>query len=223
MSAAVSSSGLMGHGVDNSQQSVRECHTSQALCVVHTVARFHISVKRGLQISMYHLNSMQCQGIGIVTVERRYISFNCMCHSIHSGMCGQFLRHCLCKRRVNDGNVRCDVEISQRVFDAFVVISDDRKCRYFRSSSRGRGDSAEFCFRPQCREIKRSNQIFKCCFRIFIKCPHGLGCVNWRTAAHRNDPVRLKFAHFCRALHDGFYAWVRLYIFKQFHFHASFL
>ena len=51
-------------------------------------------------------------------------------------MCYQFLWHCLCKFRINDCNIRCDLKVSDRIFDTFLIIGDDGKCSYLCCSSR---------------------------------------------------------------------------------------
>ena len=53
-----SSTGLVCHGMYNTQQCVGECHTSQALCIVHAVPLCHISIVGFYQIMLDHLNGM---------------------------------------------------------------------------------------------------------------------------------------------------------------------
>ena len=110
VTAGEGSARLVSHGVNDTQQSVGERHTGQALCVVHTIASFHVAIIGLLQVGMNHLDSMQGQRIGIVAVERGNIRFNRMGHSVHTGVSRQFRRHGFSQSRVNDGHVRGDVE-----------------------------------------------------------------------------------------------------------------
>ena len=130
------STGLMCHGMYDTKQCIGKCHTSKTLCIMHVISLFHIPVIRSYQITLDHLDCMQGKRICEITVRCRYICLDCMCHRIHSGMCYQFLWHCLCKFRINDCNIRCDLKVSDRIFDTFLIIGDDGKCSYLCCSSR---------------------------------------------------------------------------------------
>ena len=49
----------MGHGVDDSKQSIGKCHSGQTLCIVHLITGFHITVIRWYQILVNHLDGME--------------------------------------------------------------------------------------------------------------------------------------------------------------------
>ena len=118
-------SGLVGHGMNNTQQSGRERNTCQALCAVHVIARCHILIVRIYQISLDHLDGADCRSIGEIAVYRGHICFNRVGQSIHTGMRYKFLRHSFCQLRINDGYVRCNLEISDGIFDTVRIVCND--------------------------------------------------------------------------------------------------
>ena len=188
----------MCHGVYNSQQSIGECHACQTLCIMHFCSCSHAAVKGFLQFLVNHLNGVQSNCIGIITVQSGNICFNCMRHGIHTSMCNQLLRHGFCQCTINNGNIRRNVEVCQRILDTLVIVGDNRECGYFGCRTGCRRNCTELCLCPQCREIKRCAKVFKLGIRIFIECPHCLCSIDRRTAAHGNNPIRLKFPHlFC--------------------------
>ena len=126
---------LMCHGMYNSKKCIGKCHTSQTLCVVHRISLFHISIIRWNQITLYHLDCMECKWIGKIAICGRNICLNCMCHCIHSGMRYQFLWHCLCQIRIYDCNIWCNLKICDRIFDSFLIVSNNGESRYLCCSS----------------------------------------------------------------------------------------
>ena len=105
-------------------------------------------------------------------------------------------------------------------FGASLPIVSDHDRRHFRGRAGGGGDGAELGLGPQGGEVEGNAQLLKGGVRILVERPHGLGRVNGGTAANGNDPVRLEFLHGLGALHHRFHRGVRLYAFKQGHFHA---
>ena len=144
-----------------------------------------------------------------------------MGHRVHTGVGSQLLRHGLSQSRVDDGDVRGDVEVSQRVFDAFVVVGDDREGGDFGSGAGGGRNRAEFCFGAQFREVERDAQLLEGGVRVLIERPHRFCSVDWGAAADRDDPVRLELAHLLGALHDGLDRRVGLDALEQANFHAG--
>ena len=111
MSAGVSCTCLVCHGMDDTKQCIGECHTCQALCVVHTCSRFFVAIVRFNQIGMNHLDCVKCQRIGVITMKCGYIRLDRMGHRIHTGVCGQLLRHGLSQLWIHDRYIWCDIEI----------------------------------------------------------------------------------------------------------------
>ena len=157
-----------------------------------------------------------------MSVQSGHISLDGVGKRIHSCVSNLFCRKSGNQIRIHDGNVRCDVEVSQRIFYAGLIIGDNGESGHFRSGSGCTRDSGKFGFLSQFREVKRNAEIFKGGVRIFIECPHSLRSVDRGTAAHGNDPVRLKLAHCLCAAHDGLNGWVRLNALKYFHFYTGF-
>ena len=223
VAAGVCGACLMSHGVNDSQKSIGKCHSGQTLCVMHLGTGIHISVVRWNQILVDHLNGMQCQRIGIFAVKGRNVRFDRMSHSVHTCMSSQFLWHGSCQSGIYDCYIRCDVKVSQRIFDPLCIIRDNGECSYLGSGAGGRGNSAGLCLCAQGWEAEWCDQILKACFRVFIEGPHSLCSIDWRTAAYSYDPVRLEFFHSLCALHNGFYRRIRLNSLKQLNLHACFL
>jgi len=44
VAAGISGACLMGHGMNNAQKRIGECHPRQTLCIVHAVTGSHISM-----------------------------------------------------------------------------------------------------------------------------------------------------------------------------------
>ena len=112
----------------DAQQCVGERHAGQALRVVHTVARVHIAVVRFLQIVVNHLDGVQSQRVGVIAVQGGHIRLNGVRHGVHAGVRRQLRRHFLGQLGVHNGDIRRDVEVGQRIFDAFLIISNNGKC-----------------------------------------------------------------------------------------------
>ena len=78
-------------------------------------------------------------------------------------------------------------------------------------------------FSSQFRDAEYLTHIFKGDVRIFILDPHCLCCVDWRTTAHSNNPVRLECFHGCCAFHNGLYGRIRLDALVKLNLHSCFL
>ena len=92
---------------------------------------------------------MQSKRIGVIAVCSGDIGLNCMGHSVHTGVCNEFLRHGLCEFRINNGNIRSDLKVSDWVFNALIIIGDDGESGDFGCSTGSRGDCAEMRFGSQ--------------------------------------------------------------------------
>ena len=81
-----SSTGLMSHGVNDTEQCVGERHAGKALSVVHSIALFHIAVVGRNQIVLNHLDGEDGKRIRVIAVCSGNISFDRMGHSVHTGV-----------------------------------------------------------------------------------------------------------------------------------------
>ena len=84
-----------------------------------------------------------------------------MGQSVHTGV-----SHLLCRKGGNqhgiqDGNVRCDLKVCQRILDSLGVICDNGESSYLCGSSGCGGNGAEMRFRAQLREVKGNDQILE--------------------------------------------------------------
>ena len=98
-------------------------------------------------------------------------------------MGGELLWHSLSQSRIYDGNIRSDVEVSQRIFDALIVVSDNSEGSHLGSGSGCGRNGAEFCLGAQGWEAEWCDQILKGGFWVFIECPHCLCCIDRGAAA----------------------------------------
>ena len=146
-----------------------------------------------------------------------------MSQRIHSRVSNLFRRESFHKFRIYDCHIRRNVKVCKRIFHARLIICDDGERRNLCRCSGGRRYGCEFGLLSQFREVKRHAQIFKRGLRIFIECPHGLSCIDWRSSSHRYDPVWLKSTHCLSAFHNRLNRWIWLNAFKQFYFHTAFL
>ena len=215
--------GLVGHGMDDTQQCVGEGHAGQALGVVHNVPGFHVAVVRLHQISLDQFNGVDGQRIRISAVGCGHVRFDGVGHGVHARVGRQLLGHGVHQFRIYDGDIRSNFKISDRIFNAFLVIGDDREGSNFRGGAAGGGNSAEVCFGAQLRQAEYLTHIRKSSFRVFVFDPHGFGRVDGAAAAHGHDPVRLEFLHDGRAFHNGLYRRVAFDAFNDFRFHTRFL
>ena len=172
---------------------------------------------------MDELDGVQRQRIGIIAMQCGHIGLNGVCHGVHAGMGRQLRGHLLGQVRVHNGDIRCDVEVRQRILDTLRIVGNNSESGDLGGSA-GRGrNGAELRLRAQRREAERGDQVLKGDLGIFIKRPHGLRSIDGRTTAHGNDPVRLKLTHGRRTAHHSLNRGVRLHVFKQAHFHAGLL
>ena len=217
------SAGLVCHGVYDAEQSVGERHTGQTLCVVHVVTGGHIAVIGRDKVLHDHLDCVDGERVGEIAVCGGNIRFNRMGHSIHTGVRNELLRHRLGKVRVNDGDIRGNLEVGDRVLDALLIIGDDGERGHFRCGAGSRGNGAEVCLLAKLRQAEDLAHILKRNVRVFIFDPHSFCGIDRRAAAHRDDPIRLELDHLLRTLHNGLNRRVRLNAFNQLDLHAGFL
>ena len=217
------SAGLVRHGVDNSQQGVRERHTRQALAIVHLFTASHVAVEGLNEIAVHNIDRLQSQRIGEHGVQGGHIGLNRVGQCVHTGVSHQLGRHGLGQGRIDDGHVRGDVEVCQRVLDALFIIGDDGEGGHFRSGAGGGGDGAELGLLAQLREIEGGNEILERGLGILIERPHRLGCVDGGTAAHGDDPIGLELAHYGGAVHNGLHGGIGLHVLDELGLNAGFL
>ena len=145
---------------------------------MHAVTGFCVTVVRRNEIFHDHLDGVDRQWIGVIAVRGRNIGLDCMGHSVHTGVCNQLLRHGSSQFRINDCHIRSNLEISDRILDAILIIGNDRKCGYLCSSSGSRRNCTEVSLGAQLRKTENLTHIFKGAVRILVLDPHSLGSVD---------------------------------------------
>ena len=123
---------LMRHRMHDAKQRIGKCHSRKTLGVVHGISLCHIAVVRIYKITLNHFDCMQRKRIRKITVCRRNISLYRVRHRIHARMGHQLLGHRLCKIRIYDSDIRGNFKICNRIFNAFSIIGNNGKRRYFR-------------------------------------------------------------------------------------------
>ena len=217
------SAGLVGHGVDDAQQSVGEGHTGQALGVVHGVTLGHVAVVGSHQVVLDHLDGVQSQRIGVVAVGGGDVGLHSVGHGVHTGVGNQLLGHGLSQIGIHDGHIGGDLKVGDGVLDALGVVGDDGEGSHLGSSAGGGGDGAEVGLLTQLGQAEDLAHILEGDLGVLILDPHGLGSVDGGAAAHGDDPVGLELQHGLRAPHNGLHRGIGLNALKQLDFHAGFL
>ena len=121
---------------------------------------------------------------------------------VHAGVGAELGGHGVGELGVDDGDVRGDVEVGQRVLDALLVVGDDGERGDLGGGAGGGGDGAELGLGAELREGERYDGLLEGLLRVLVEQPHGLGRVDRGTAADADDPVGLEGLHGLGALHD---------------------
>ena len=169
---------LVSHGVNDTQKSIGECHTCQALCVVHRISLSHIAVVGIDKVMLDHLDSVESERVGVITVCGGDICLDCVCHSVHTCVSNKLLGHCFSQVRVNDSNIGGDLKVSDRILYSLAVVGDDRESSYLGSCARCGGGSAEMSLLAQLGKTEYLAHILKCYIGIFVLYPHSLCSVD---------------------------------------------
>ena len=120
--------GLVGHGVDDAQQAGREGDASDALGVVHVGARLMVALV-GLGQPLDDLaDGVQRVGVGEHRTRGGDVCLDGVGQRVHAGVGAQLGGHGVGELGVDDGDIRGDVEVCQRVLDALLVVGDDGEC-----------------------------------------------------------------------------------------------
>ena len=165
------------------------------------------------------------QGVGIG--EHRSAGGNVGLHavgqSVHASVSAKLSRHGVGELGVDDGDIRGDVEVGQRVLDALGVVGDDGEGGNLGSGTGGRGDGAEVSLLTQLGEAERLDDVIEGLLGILVEDPHGLSGIDGRAAADGDNPVRLELAHGLGALHDRLDGRIGLDALEQLDLEAAFL
>ena len=202
MIAGEGGTGLVSHRVDDAQQTRGEGDAGDALSVMHVLASLMIA-SIGLGQPLDDLaDGVQGVGVGVHGTGSGDIGLDGMGQSVHTGVSAQLGRHGVGELGVDDGDIRGDVEVGQRVLDALGVVSDDGERGDLGSGTGGRGDGAEVSLLTELGEGERDDGLLEGLLGILVEQPHSLSGIDGRAAANGDNPVGLELAHGLGALHD---------------------
>ena len=156
-------------------------------------------------------------------MEGGHISLNGVGHGVHAGVSGQLLGHGLRQSRVHNGHIGGDVEVSQGVLHALVIVGDHGEGGHFSGGAGGGRDGAEVGLGAELGEVEGDAEGLEGGVGVLIEGPHCLGGVDGGAAAHCNDPVGLELTHGLGALHHRLHRGIRLHALKELDLHAGLL
>ena len=207
--------GLVGHGVDDAQQARGEGDAGDALGLVHVLTGLLVALI-GLREPLDDLaDAVKGVGVGEHGRERGDIGLHAVRQGIHAGVGAELGGHGVGELGVDDGDVRGDVEVGERVLDALGVVRDDGERGDLGGRAGSRGDGAEVGLLAQLGEGERLDDVVEGLLGVLVEDPHGLGGINRGATAEGDDPVRLELAHGLGALHDRLDGRVRLDALEQ--------
>ena len=166
---------------------------------------------------------MQGVGVGEHRSEGGNVGLHAVGQSVHTGVSAQLGGHGVGELGVDDGDIRGDVEVGQRVLDALGVVRDDGERGDLGSGTGGRGDSAEVSLLTQLGEAERLDDVVEGLLGILVEDPHGLSGIDGRAAADGDNPVGLELAHGLGALHDRLDGRIGLDALEQLDLETAFL
>ena len=217
------STGLVSHGVNNAQQARGEGDTGDALSLVHVLTGLMVA-SIGLGQPLDDLaDAVQGVGIGEHRGAGGNVGLHAVGQSIHAGVSAQLGGHGVGELGVDDGDIRGDVEVGQRVLDALGVVGNDGERGDLGSGAGGRGDGAEMSLLTQLREAERLDDVIEGLLGILVEDPHGLSGIDGRAAADGDNPVGLELAHGLGALHDRLDGRIGLDALEQLDLETAFL
>ena len=107
------------------------------------------------------------------------VGLNGVGQCVHTGMSNELHRHAIGELRVNDGNVRGNLEVSDWVLNALLIVGNNREGRDLGCGAGSRGNCAEVSLGAELGKAKDLAHILKGCLRILILDPHCLRGVDW--------------------------------------------
>ena len=148
-------------------------------------------------------DAMQGVGISEHAGGRRDVGLEAVGQRIHARMRTELGGHAVGELGVHDGDVGRDLEVGYRVLDTPLIVGDDREGRDLGRGAGGRGNGAEVRLGAQLGEAEDLAHVLEGGLGVLVLDPHGLGRVDWATAADGDDPVGTKLGHEGGTSHDG--------------------
>src|SRR5574344_123615 len=117
---------LVSHGVAHAQEGVGERDTSDGRGVVNLLTSNHVGLAvlvARRQVVLQQLQRLQSLTVRVLVSQHRHVSFHGVSHGINTTERTQGLRHVGNQVGVNDGHVRSQFVVSQRVLNASGIVS----------------------------------------------------------------------------------------------------
>ena len=180
---------LVSHGVAHTQEGVGERDTGDGGRVVHLLTSDRVvgTVQvAGGQVVLQQFQGLQCLTVGVLVGQHGNIGFHGVGHGIDTTEGAQGLGHAHHQVGVDDGHVRGQLVVGQRVFHAGGIVGHDRKRGHFRTGTGRGGDADQFGLHAHFRELvdtladvhEAHGQIFERGVRVLVHHPHDLGRIH---------------------------------------------
>ena len=174
------------------QRGIGEGHARHAGGVVHLFARQQVvaAAPAGRQIAKYLLHHFLRQRVGKVAGGAGDVGLKGVTQHVHAGVGGNCRRHRSHQRRVKNGDIRQQRRIHQH--QLLRVGFHHRKGGDFRTGTAGGGDGDKAWTRPVIlRTGLRQGE------------NNRFGGIDYRTAAERDNQIRIVVIHQLHAAHHG--------------------
>ena len=133
----VESAQLMRHGVAYSQERIGECHTGHAGSISHLLTCLYVSrlIVSSWQVVKHILHGLKCKAVRVIGSHDRSICLKCMGQDVNAGCACQssWLAHHIIS--VHNCHVWQEGIVSQRIFDAGLLVCDDCERRNLGTST----------------------------------------------------------------------------------------
>ena len=147
-----------------------------------------------------------------------------MRQDIDAGVCCDAARKCCSEFRVDNGHSRSQRIVGERILLVSLRVRNDCERSDLRTGTGCGRDADQLGLLAEFRELECTLtdihefllDIIKVYFRMLIHEPHDLGCVHCRTAAERDNGIRLKTAHQFKALLNRIETRIRLNLTEHF-------
>ena len=180
---------FVSHGVAHTQEGVGERDTGDGGSIVHLLTSDRVvgTVQvAGRQVLFQHFQGLQRLTVGVLVGQYGNIGFHGVSHGIDTTEGTQGLRHTHDQVGINDGHVRGQLVVSQRILLTRHFIGYYCKRSDFRAGTGSGGDTDQFGLHAHFRELvdtladvhEAHGQIFERSVRVLVHHPHDLGSIH---------------------------------------------
>ena len=146
---------------------------------------------------------VQSVAVGVHRSNSRNVCLDSVGQCVHTSVSNKLNRHAVSELRVNNCDVRGNLEVSDWVLNALLVIGNDGECGYLSCGTGSRRNCAEVSLGAELRKTKDLAHVLKSGLWVLVLDPHSFSCVDWGAAADSNDPVWLELGHLSSTAHNG--------------------